>query len=60
MDAIAPLGHVGHWAVWVLYSVPVLVVLAAAARSYFVQRREQAGAGERDEGIRRARERLGG
>ncbi len=23
------LAHVGHWAIWVLYSVPVVIVLAS-------------------------------
>jgi hypothetical protein len=36
-----PLAHVGHWGIWVLYLVPVLIVLVAAARSYLEQRREQ-------------------
>ena len=37
----APLqAHVGHWAMWVLYLIPVLIVLAASARPLVEQRRE--------------------
>jgi hypothetical protein len=40
MLSVIPLAHVGHWAMWVLYLVPVLVVLAASARAVIQQRRE--------------------
>jgi hypothetical protein len=36
-----PLAHVGHWSMWVLYMVPVIVVLFATIRSYLEQRRER-------------------
>ena len=37
----APLiAHTGHWAIWVLYSVPVVVVLAATLKAFLDQRRE--------------------
>ena len=36
-----PLAHAGHWALWVLYSVPVLVVLAATINAFLSQRREE-------------------
>lgn len=26
-----PLAHAGHWAVWILYAVPILAVLATIA-----------------------------
>lgn len=39
-----PLAHVGHYAVWVLYVIPVLVVVGAIARSAILTRRA-----ERDE-----------
>jgi cytochrome c-type biogenesis protein CcmH/NrfF len=35
-----PLAHAGHWALWVLYSVPVLIVLAATLNAFLTQRRE--------------------
>lgn len=34
------LAHASHWAIWVLYSVPVLVVLAASLKAFRDQRRE--------------------
>lgn len=34
-----PLAHVGHYAIWLLYAVPVLIVSAAIVRSMIVQRR---------------------
>jgi hypothetical protein len=34
------LAHAGHWALWVLYLVPVLIVLGAAGRAFIEQRRE--------------------
>jgi hypothetical protein len=38
-----PLAHVGHWYMWVLYLVPVLIVLVASARALLEQRREDRG-----------------
>jgi hypothetical protein len=40
-----PLAHVGHWTIWVLYLVPVAIVLFATVRSYLEQRRERMGEG---------------
>jgi hypothetical protein len=37
-----PLAHVGHWAMWLLYLVPVVIVLIASARATIEQRRESA------------------
>lgn len=36
-----PLAHAGHWLLWVLYLVPVLIVLGAVAWALIQQRREQ-------------------
>ena len=41
------LAHAGHWAIWFLYSVPVLIVLAASFKALRVQRREDAAEAER-------------
>ncbi|MGH2923260.1 MAG: hypothetical protein ACRDKH_04440 [Solirubrobacterales bacterium] len=38
------LAHAGHWLLWVLYLVPVLIVLAATIRAFREERRS------RDEG----------
>ena len=34
-----PLAHVGHYAIWLLYAVPVLIVSGAIVRSMIMQRR---------------------
>ncbi len=34
------LAHAGHWAIWVLYSIPVLIVLGASVKALRDQRRE--------------------
>lgn len=34
-----PLAHVGHYFIWVLYAVPVLIVAAAIVKSMIAQRR---------------------
>lgn len=36
-----PLAHVGHYAVWILYVIPVLVVVGAIARSAILTRRAE-------------------
>jgi hypothetical protein len=46
---VPPLAHVGHYAVWILYAVPVLIVLAAIVRSTITARREE-GDGTAPEG----------
>jgi ABC-type multidrug transport system permease subunit len=33
--------HVGHWWMWILYLVPVVIVLAASLHSFIAQRREE-------------------
>ena len=41
------LAHAGHWAIWFLYSVPVLIVLAASLKAFLAERRaERDGDGE--------------
>jgi hypothetical protein len=34
------LAHIGHWYMWVLYAVPVLVVIGASVHALITQRRE--------------------
>jgi hypothetical protein len=34
-----PSAHVGHYALWVLYAIPVLIVAVAIVRSTVAQRR---------------------
>jgi heme exporter protein D len=34
-----PLAHVGHYFIWVLYAVPVLIVAGAIVKSMIAQRR---------------------
>jgi hypothetical protein len=36
---VLPLAHVVHQLIWVLYAVPVLIVVAAIVRSMLAQRR---------------------
>jgi|GEM_PF-1409260 len=33
-----PLAHAGHYAIWILYALPVLVVAAAIVKSHVSQR----------------------
>ena len=40
---VPPLAHVGHWAMWALYLVPVLIVLGASVNALIQQRRENRG-----------------
>lgn len=35
-----PLAHAGHYVVWALYALPVIIVVAAIVRSTLAQRRE--------------------
>jgi hypothetical protein len=37
---VPPLAHAGHYALWVLYVLPVLIVVGAILRSAFAVRRE--------------------
>ena len=40
MSVLPLLAHIGHWYMWVLYAVPVLVVIAASVHALVDQRRE--------------------
>jgi hypothetical protein len=41
-----PLAHAGHWAGYVLYAVPIVIVLASIAVTMVRQRREGRESGE--------------
>jgi hypothetical protein len=41
MSDVFLLAHAGHWALWVLYAVPVLIVLGATAQAFIRERRAQ-------------------
>jgi hypothetical protein len=41
MTDVPVLAHTGHWALWVLYAVPVIVVLIATAQAFIRERRER-------------------
>ena len=41
-----PLAHAGHYALWILYVLPVLIVLGAILRSAIAVRREDREDGE--------------
>jgi cytochrome c-type biogenesis protein CcmH/NrfF len=43
---VLPLAHAGHYAVWVLYVLPVLIVVGAIVRSAIAVRREDRENGE--------------
>jgi hypothetical protein len=34
-----PVAHVGHYALWILYAIPILIVAAAIVRTTIAQRR---------------------
>jgi heme exporter protein D len=38
---VLPLAHVGHYALWVLYAIPVLIVAIAIVRSTIAQRKSR-------------------
>ena len=40
MSFVPLIAHVGHWYIWVLYAVPVLVVIAASVHALIDQRRD--------------------
>ncbi|MFL5870884.1 MAG: hypothetical protein ACJ75R_07360 [Solirubrobacterales bacterium] len=37
-----PIAHAGHWAIWILYAVPVIVVLGSIVLQLRRERREDA------------------
>ena len=41
MSTIFLFAHAGHWALWVLYAVPVLIVLVATGQAFVRERREK-------------------
>ena len=41
MGDLLPLAHAGHWALWILYLVPVLIVLFATGRAFVGERRDR-------------------
>jgi len=44
-----PIAHAGHWAFYVLYAVPILVVLGSIVATMLRDRRERrAGGGRRE------------
>ena len=45
MRGVLPLAHAGHYALWVLYALPVLVVVFAIARNAIALRRERENGG---------------
>jgi hypothetical protein len=36
---VLPLAHAGHWALWVLYAVPVIIVLGSIVLNLVRERR---------------------
>jgi cytochrome c-type biogenesis protein CcmH/NrfF len=46
---VLPIAHAGHWAIWILYAVPVLIVLGSIVVQLRRERREDA-AGDDDPG----------
>jgi len=40
---VLPIAHAGHWALWLLYAVPVLIVLGSIVQAAMRQRRERDG-----------------
>jgi hypothetical protein len=36
---VLPLAHAGHWALWVLYAVPVIIVLGSIVLNMVRERR---------------------
>jgi hypothetical protein len=39
VKGVLPLAHAGHYAIWVFYALPVVVVVGAIARSAILTRR---------------------
>jgi cytochrome c-type biogenesis protein CcmH/NrfF len=44
---VLPIAHAGHWAIWALYLVPVVIVLGSIVVQRRRERRERADAEER-------------
>jgi hypothetical protein len=43
-----PIAHAGHWAFYILYAIPILVVLGSIVASMLRDRRERRAGGRRD------------
>ena len=41
-QVMLPIAHAGHWALWVLYAVPLIIVLASIVNSLLRERRQRA------------------
>jgi cytochrome c-type biogenesis protein CcmH/NrfF len=41
LRAVLLIAHVGHWAVWILYAVPIAIVLASILISVRRERRQR-------------------
>jgi cytochrome c-type biogenesis protein CcmH/NrfF len=48
MSYLPVIAHAGHWSLWVLYAVPVVVVLIATAQAFIRERRARRGAAARE------------
>jgi cytochrome c-type biogenesis protein CcmH/NrfF len=44
---VLPIAHAGHWAIWVLYLVPLVIVLGSIVVQLRRERRERADGDER-------------
>ena len=42
-ETVLLIAHVGHWALWVLYAIPIVIVLGSIAVSVARERRERRG-----------------
>jgi cytochrome c-type biogenesis protein CcmH/NrfF len=40
-----PIAHAGHWAIYVLYAVPVIIVLGSVVMTMLRERRRRGGPG---------------
>ena len=41
LDVLLPLAHVGHWWTYILYAVPVIIVLGSVVNTMIKERRER-------------------
>jgi ABC-type multidrug transport system permease subunit len=37
---VLPIAHVGHWSIWILYAVPILIVLGSIVLQLVRDRRD--------------------
>ena len=47
---LLPLAHAGHWFLWILYAIPVIVVIGSIVISMRRERAGQVGRGEPPDG----------